>query len=170
MKNTLSSTRGRLGLITSVVALLALVGVACQPVQPPGVDPWNPTGVLDSVVGAKGEVRVTGWASQWDLHVGPNAEMRDMGPVQIVVMVNGQWVKGTFPASKSRPDVDAAMIGISWNLRQANMGYGFDFTVPALRGEATVCVAALNQNLDVTGPLGIPGDHVLLGCRKVTVR
>jgi hypothetical protein len=158
----------RIGLTLSVVALLALLGAACRPVAAPGVEPWNPTGNLESVVGGSGEVRIIGWASQWDLFV--NDAVRDQGPVQIVVMVDGQWLKGTFPADNPRADVHWAL-GTSqlYQVMQEGMGYGFDFTVPAQPGEVTVCVVALNQNLDVLPFMAEAGDHVLLGCRTVTV-
>ena len=91
-----------------------------------------------------------------------------MGPVQIVAMVDGEWMKGAHPANLPRPDVDAAIVDMRlWNLRQGEMRYGFDFTVPAPRGQVTVCVVALNQNLDVAQGIG---EHVVLGCPTVSVR
>ncbi len=167
MRYLSSSKMRRIGLTLSVVALLALLGAACRPVQAPGVEPWNPTGNLESVVGVSGGVRITGWASQWDLFV--NDAWRDQGPVQIVAMVNGQWVKGAFPADDPRADVHW-VLGVNrlYQIMQDGMGYGFDFTVPAQSGEVTVCVVALNQNLDVF-PASEVGEHVLLGCRTVTV-
>ena len=93
--------------------------------------------------------------------------MRDQGPVLIAVLVDGEWAQGLFPADDPRPDVDRYMISrFLWNLRQKAMGYGFDITVPADRGEVGVCVSALNQNLDFLAGIG---DHVLLGCDTVTV-
>ncbi len=165
-----SSTRRRLSLAAAVLGLLALMGTACRPVQLPGVYPWDPTGSLESVVGGNGEVRVVGWASQWDLFVDGD-DARDQGPVQIVININGEWVEGAFPASDPRADVDTLLVAQGlWQIRQDAMGYGFDVTVPAAAGETTVCVAALNQNLDVLDALGPGiGDHVLLGCRTVTV-
>ena len=167
MRYSKTSKIRRIGLTLSVVALLALLGAACRPVQPPGVETGNPTGNLEAVVGGSGEVRIMGWASQWDLFI--NEAWRDQGPVQIVVMVDGQWVKGAFPADDPRADVHWAL-GTSqlYQVMQEGMGYGFDFTVPAQPGEVTVCVAALNQNLDVPW-VALSGDHVLLGCRTVTV-
>ena len=50
------------------------------------------------------------------------------------------------------------------------MGYGFDVTVPAPAGEASVCVAGINvfyAEWDGVHP-GL-GDHVLFDCRRVTV-
>jgi hypothetical protein len=154
----------------AILAVVALVGSACRPVEPPGVAPWDPTGYLESVRGGRGTVTVTGWATQWDLHVGPNGAMRDQGPVLIAVLVDGEWAQGLFPADEPRPDVDRVVIRTAWNLRQPNMGYGFDITVPADPGKTGVCVSALNQNLDVLDKIfeGV-GDHVLLGCRTVTV-
>ena len=159
--------RGRhISLVVAMLAVVALVGTACRPVQAPGVTPWDPTGVLESVEGGRGAVTVTGWATQWDLHVGPGDAMRDQGPVLIAVLVDGEWAQGLFPADDPRPDVDRYMISrFLWNLRQKAMGYGFDITVPADRGEVGVCVSALNQNLDFLAGIG---DHVLLGCDTVT--
>ena len=155
------------GTVVGVVmlAVLALVGSACRPVQPPGVAPWDPTGVLESVEADGDTITVTGWATQWDLHVGPEGAMRDQGPVLIAVLVDGEWVKGLFPADEPRPDVDRYLVSRRlWNLRQDAMGYGFEITFPAHRGEIGVCVGALNQNLDVVGDIG---DHVVLGCDAV---
>ena len=168
MRNPNSRTARRVGAVLSLVALLALVGAACQPVKPPGQDVFNPTGNLESVVGGSAEVRISGWASQWDLFV--NDAPRDQGPVQIVVNLNGKWVKGTFPADDPRMDVHW-FLGVNGfgPIMQEDMGYGFDFTVPAEPGRATVCVAAINQNLDLELVRSVGGDHVLLGCRTVTV-
>ena len=168
MRKMLGSTRGRFGVILGIVALLALVGASCRPVQAPGVEIQNPTGRLEAVVGGSGVVRVTGWASQWDLFV--DGAFRDQGPVLVVVNVNGQWVKGAFPADDTRTDVHW-WLGVAGfqQIMQDDMGYGFDVTVPAPKGSATVCVAALNQNLDLEIVRQIGGDHVLLGCRTVTV-
>lgn len=151
----------------AILAVVALVSSACRPVAPPGVHPWDPTGVLESVEGGRGSVTVTGWATQWDVHVGPIGGTHDKGPVLIAVLVDGEWAKGLFPADDLRRDVDRYIVSkFLWDLRQPAMGYGFDITVPADRGETGVCVSALNQNLDVFGEIG---DHVLLGCRSVTV-
>ena len=48
--------------------------------------------------------------------------------------------------------------------RQPNNAYGFDVTVDASPGTQVLCVAALNPDYGNFG-----GDHVLLGCRRVTV-
>ncbi len=110
---------------------------------------------------------VTGWATQWDVHAGPMGGANDKGPILIAVLVDGEWAKGLFPADDLRRDVDRYMVSkFLWDLRQPAMGYGFDITVPAERGETGVCVSALNQSLDVWGDVG---DHVLLGCDTVTV-
>lgn len=168
MRNPNSSRLRRLGAVLSLVGLLTLVGAACKEVQPPGQDVFSPTGSLDLVAGGTGEVRVAGWASQWDLFV--DGASRDQGPVQIVVNLNGTWVKGAVPADGRRMDVHW-VLGVNGfgPIMQKDMGYGFDFTVPAPSGRATVCVAAINQNLDLELVRAVGGDHVLLGCRTVTV-
>jgi len=168
MRHVTSNTKGRFGVIVALVALLALLGAACRPVQAPGVEPLDPTGRLESVIGGSGQVRVTGWASQWDLYV--DGAWRDQGPVLVVVNVNGQWVTGAFPADDTRTDVHW-WLGVAGfpNIMQDDMGYGFDVTVPAPKGSATVCVAAINQNLDLELVRLAGGDHVLLGCETVTV-
>jgi hypothetical protein len=146
-----------------MLAVIALVGSACHPVRPPGEYIDDPTGYLESVHGGRGSVTVTGWATQWDAFVG--SRLDDRGPIAIAVLVDGEWAKGLFPADDPRPDVDRYLISKRlWSLRQTAIGYGFDITVPADRGETGVCVAALNQ-------YGVSGlrDHVLLGCRTVTV-
>ena len=71
------SFRARLRLAVAILAVVALVSSACRPVAPPGVHPWDPTGVLESVDGGRGSVTVTGWATQWDVHVGPIGGTRD---------------------------------------------------------------------------------------------
>ncbi len=156
----------------AILAVMALLGSACHLVQRPGEYPPDPTGVLESVRGGRGTVTVTGWATQWDLFVDgvdtdrPVAD--DRGPILIAVLVDGEWARGLFPADDPRPDVDRYLVSrLMWSLRQKAMGYGFEITVPAERGKTGVCVAALNQ-YPVPGPFGL-GDHVLLGCRTVTV-
>jgi hypothetical protein len=138
----------------------------------------DPTGYLESVEGGRGNVTVTGWATQWDIYLerpDQSPILDDRGPIRIVVLVDGEWAKGVFPADVPRPDVDRYLISkFLWSIRQQAMGYGFDVTVPADRGETGVCVVALNQ-YPVTDPLVLrehsigQGDHVVLGCRTVTV-
>ena len=173
MTRKLSLRRGSLFVAATILALLALFGTACRAVQPPGVEPQDPTGVLDFVAGGNDEVRIAGWATQWVPWGDPPNLQR---PAQIVVMLNGEWLTGAVAATNPRPDVQQYL----WDIRrlgpmmQPNAGYGFDFTKPAPKGEATVCVVALNQCMDEWGPYGAwggsgPPEHVLLGCRTVTV-
>ena len=83
--------------------------------------PADPTGYVDVVTAGRGEVRVQGWASQWDLFV--DGAWRDQGPVQITLFMNGRWVDGTFPADKPRSDVDAALVSqLLWQIRQPEHG------------------------------------------------
>jgi hypothetical protein len=131
----------------------------------------NPTGVLDSVAGGAGEIRVSGWASEFANFGGMPT------PTRIVVLVGSTWVPQVFVADRARPDVAVALHSIGqdgyiigfldgrYQLRPDNP-YGFDLTVPAEAGEATVCVTALNQFRDA---LNTYHEHVLLGCRTVTV-
>lgn len=173
MVRKLSLGRGHLVLSAAIVALLALFGTACRAVAPPGAEPQDPTGYLDLVEGGNDQVRIAGWATQW----APFGDsMNRQRPALIVVMVNGEWVQGAVAATDPRPDVQQFL----WDIRllgpmmQPNAGYGFDFTKPAPEGEATVCVVALNQFMDFWGPFGGwggsgPPEHVLLGCRTVTV-
>ena len=166
LRTTKSSRTRRLALATAVtVGLLALLGSACQPVRPFWEAPQNPTGSLDLVEGGKGQVRVAGWATQFSTG--------QQKATQIVVLVGDQWAQGAVPASNPRPDVEALWAGNAFlgPFRQPNMGYGFDFTKPAAKGEVMVCVVALNPFMGEPGPFpnSPVRDHVLLGCRTVTV-
>lgn len=147
-------------------ALLVIVAMfaaaACEIVEfPPSRSEINPTGVLDSVTGGDGEVRVTGWASEFANF----AAVSD--PTRIMVMVDGNWVPEAFVADRARPDVTSALISID-QLGYVRPGdrYGFDITVPAGSGDMAVCVVALNQWRD---ELNTAFEHVLLGCEAVTV-
>ncbi len=144
-----------------VVAFGALIAAACQPVDWPPGSGADPTGVLDSVSGGEGTVRVTGWA----------AEFANFGvmwpPTKIAVMVNGSWVAQVFEADAPRPDVTAALLAVGHpGFVRPGDPYGFDITVPAESGQVTVCVVALNQFRDA---LNTNHEHALLGCRTVTV-
>ena len=170
MMNRGTST-GSTGVRAAVMmfAVTALVTVsACQPVRSPRESGVNPTGSLDLVDGGKGEVRVAGWATQYP----PEGDSARQRPTPIVVMVDGRWVDGATAATDGRPDVDAYLVGdglLQW--RQPGMGYGFDITAAAPAGEVSVCVVAVNPFMDFWGPVAWTGptDHVLLGCRTVTV-
>ena len=144
------------------LALATLMAGACQPVHwPPVPGEVNPTGVLDSVSGDEGTVRVTGWV----------AEFADFGvlwpPTKIMLMVNGEWVPQAFEANAPRPDVTVALRALALDgFTRPGDPYGFDITVPADPGEVTVCVVAVNQFRDA---INTNHDHVLMGCRTVTV-
>ncbi len=161
----------RRGVVAAVVALMALSGAACRLVQPPGVEPQDPTGGLELVEGGEGQVRVAGWATQYP-PAGDNGQQRT---TQIVVLVEGQWAPGAVPADDPRPDIEAVLVATGLlQFRQPDMGYGFDVTKPAPEGDVTVCVIALNQFIAEWGPYGAwggsgPPEHVLLGCRTVEV-
>ena len=153
----------------TIIASLALAFTACTPVAPLGSGPLaNPQGVLDSVVAGNGSITIRGWAANGP--VGPNAQ--PAGPTNIVVMVNGDWVAQAFQTDQARPDVDQAILNVVTStgnvgllqFRQPGNAYGFDFAVTAAPGAASVCVVALNSDYGNFG-----GDHVLLGCRDVTV-
>lgn len=131
----------RIAGLTALVAS-ALIAVSCRVAPPPGTSS-TPSGRLDAVRGGAGVVEIDGWTSDWDT----------TSSIRIVVMINGQWVKGVFDANKPRPDVDAAFG------RGAN--FGFRETIPAPTGKATVCVVALN--------VGAGEDSLLEPCRDAEV-
>ena len=170
MLRTSKPLNRRIGVIVVAAALLALLATACQPVQDPWQAPQNPTGSLDLVQGGDGEVRVAGWATQRPPF--GDAGLYPQRTTQIVVWIDGRWAQGAVPAVNPRPDVEAMLVAnrlMMW--RQPNQGYGFDSTKPADPGEVTVCVAAINAFMADWGPWASTGpvDHVLLGCRTVTV-
>lgn len=153
----------------AIVVIFALAFLACTPVAPLGSGPMaNPQGVLDSATAGSGSISISGWAANGP--VGPNAQ--PAGPTNIVVMVNGTWVAQAFRTAAARPDVDQAILNVATStsnatllgFRQPGNAYGFDFTVTAAPGATSVCVVALNSDWGNFG-----GDHVLLGCRDVTV-
>lgn len=131
----------RLAGLTVLVAA-SLIAVSCRVAPPPGTSS-TPSGRLDAVSGVEGGVVISGWASDWDT----------LAPIKVVVMINGQWVKGVFDANKARPDVGAAF-GRGDN-------FGFHETIPAPAGKATVCVVALN--------VGAGEDSLLEPCRDAQV-
>ena len=101
---------------------------------------------------------------------------------QVAVLLDTAWVPALYPANLGRPDVDQAISDIAaaqlradlaagrlrepsvLAYRDANGLYGFDFTLQVEPGEHTVCVAVLNADWG-----NFFGQHVLLGCRTVTV-
>ncbi len=152
----------RSAVLLALLATGALFAAACQPVSwPPDVGEVNPTGVLDSVSGGEGKVRVTGWVTEF-----ANFGV-DWPPTKVVLMINGEWVAQVFVANAARPDVTAALYALSLDgYVHPGHPYGFDITVPVEAGEVTVCVVALNQFRD---EINTRHEHVLLGCGKVTV-
>jgi hypothetical protein len=174
------TTRRRIRLLSLAVAVLALLGAACHPTASLD-DPFgtaDPRGSLELVEGAKGSIRVAGWAS----HGFVGDAWQPVGQPQIAVLVDTTWVPALFPANLPRPDVDQAISDIATAqiqtdlaagrlrtpsvlaYRDANGLYGFDSTVRAGPGEHTVCVVVLNADWG-----NFFGEHVLLGCRTVTV-
>ncbi len=115
-----------------------------------------------------GSVTISGWAANGP--VGPYAQ--PAGPNNIVVMVDGDWVAQASKSDQARPDVDQAILDVTTSNRNATLlgfrqpgnAYGFDFTVKAAPGATSVCVVALNSDWG-----NFFGEHVLLGCRTVTV-
>lgn len=149
-------------LLVLVVALGVLLSAACEPVDwPPDPGEVDPTGVLDAVSGGDGTVRVAGWATEF-----ANFGV-DWPPTKIMLTVNGGWMAQAFEANAPRPDVTAALyaLGLDGFVHPGDP-YGFDIAVPAAAGQVTVCVVALNQFRD---ELNTDHEHVLLGCRTVTV-
>lgn len=169
--------------LLALVALLALAGAACQPVAPLGAGSYaDPVGSLDRVTGGPGTVRVTGWAAEWyhvpqdqwewQYHNSAMGPQHGPAPTKIAVMVDGRWVPELFVADAARPDVDRAFLATGeTDYRRPGSPYGFDATVPADHGKVSVCVVALNTMYRMATPENwhTGGDHVLLGCRTVTV-
>ena len=100
----------------------------------------------------------------------------------IVAVLNGQWVTRSFTAGGARPDVGAVFDSTSAlaMFRQPGHTYGFDFTLAAPPGPATVCVGAVNSafphlvvSLDDAIARGIHpsarSDHSFIGCGSTTV-
>lgn len=167
-------------LVAAIV--VALIGTGCHPVGTGGPSaPNHPVGVLESVTGGSGTVRVTGWATDnWDTwYLGPPAGPRR--PATVVVVLNGQWVSQAFTASGPRPDVGALLARFSLpEFTQPGDTYGFDFTLPAPPGPATVCVGAINSSyphLVMSAEeaaargigLGMYADHSFIACNSTTV-
>lgn len=174
----MSSHKARRPTWALVASALAVALVpACIPAPPPGTSS-SPSGRLDTIQPTAwgGSVRVTGWAADWDT----------TDPVDLAVMVNGQWVLPpvnlgiryarelpAFSAQQYRPDVNAAFgigdnHGFDIEIDLARPGYGQDIdfegkpvTVPnPYLGPVTVCVAALNKGI---------GANTLLGCDNTTI-
>lgn len=167
-------------LLVTVVAL-AVVGASCHPVGQGGPSsPNHPIGVLDSVTGGKGTVRVTGWAADnWE-GLGPSAGPR--APATVVAVLNGSWVPQAFRAGAARPDVGAVFASTSAlaRFRQGGDTYGFDLTLAAPPGPATLCVGAVNsafphlvmseEDADLRGlHPSARADHSFIGCASTTV-
>jgi hypothetical protein len=111
----------------------------CLPGQPAAHDPF---GSVDIITGGDGNVRVAGWAIDWDT----------TGPVEMHVYVDGVGTGGIM-ADKERSDVgDVYPVYGDF--------HGFDATVPAAPGARDVCVFAINQQA---------GTNILLSCRRVLI-
>lgn len=171
-------TRRRQVLLAAVVAVLAMLALACQPVASYGQgNLYSPIGVLDAVSVAPGGVQMTGWAAEFAGDT--SRRLHGPEPTRIMVMVNSEWVPKAFLADKPRPDVDAMFVanpihdqwGTYLPYRRPGALYGFDIKVPTDTGAVTVCVVAVDTMYPISGPenFDIGGDHALLGCRTVTV-
>jgi hypothetical protein len=169
MHNPNSRRVGR-GLLAALVAAIVMLGTACQPVPPIGQNMFIPVGWLDSVTGSAGEVRVSGWAAEWNRFIDETWVVPE--PTKIMVMVNGNWVLQIFRTDTPRLDVQQVFIDQAlWGyvVGRPDADYGFDITVPAPAGQASVCVVALDQWRWLGFPLSAASDDVVLGCRTVTV-
>jgi hypothetical protein len=111
--------------------------IACRVVQVPG---GAPIGMLDTVVGGAGSVRVAGWAIDPDV----------ASPIVVHVYVDG--VSRPFPADDLRDDLTAA-------LGPYGGAHGFAADLQVGPGPHDVCVYALDS---------AQGVNALLGCRRVT--
>jgi hypothetical protein len=103
-----------------------------------------PTGQLEDVTVAPGEVRIEGWA------VDPDT----VDPIRVQVYVDGAYHSSPL-ANGDRPDIAAARPG-------SGAAHGLDVTLPLASGERNVCLVAKNV-------LSGRPSHVPLGCRTVTV-
>jgi hypothetical protein len=103
----------------------------------------NPLGVVDSVVGQAGAVSVAGWSFDPE---DPSI------PLETHVYI-GMAGTNLGPTAVDRPDVNAA---------EGTTGkHGFASVIPTdLRGDVTVCIAAINI---------AAGDNEWLACKTVTV-
>lgn len=118
-----------------------------------GANQWrayrvNPVGVVDTVAGAKGVVRVAGWSFD------PNDPSVPLS-THIYLNQPGGTAKGTNAGLTDllRNDVNSSQ-GSTGN-------HGFNVTIPtALRGQVDVCVAAINIGT---------GDNEWIGCKSTTV-
>ncbi len=127
-----------LGVLLMAFMALALVAAACHSVGTGGPSaPNHPIGVLESVSGLNGTVRVTGWATDnWSgLGNGLVAPAGPRVPATVVAVLNGSWVPSAFTAAGVRPDVGAILDSNSVfaRYRQPGNAYGFDFTHRATR-------------------------------------
>ncbi|MDQ2651250.1 MAG: hypothetical protein M3Z03_17065, partial [Actinomycetota bacterium] len=98
----------------------------CQP------DVHIPKGAVETVEGAKGRVRITGWVHDPDV----------ADPIQATVLVDGTEVK-TIAAADQRPEL--AERGLA-------TAHGFDLTVQAAEGVREICVRGVNVGQGSTSP------------------
>lgn len=130
-----STARMSIGIIA--IAATAMLLASCRPAPAPGTSS-SPSGYLDSVVRDESNIRVQGWASDWNTRESIN----------VVFMVNGVWAMGFFKANTARPDLERKYS------RGANFGFDEILRVPGV-GLATVCAVAINVGR---------GENTLLGC------
>ena len=117
--------------------------LGCRQVDVPAVVSRPPIGFIDSLVPVSGGAVMSGWALDPD---GP-------APLAMLYSVDGAWALG--PADIPRADIGAAF-------PDAGPNHGFSTRFDLTPGAHTVCAAALDG--------GGGTNHVLLGCRSVTVR
>ncbi len=123
------------------------------PVHVTGANQWrayrvNPVGVVDTVQGGAGVVRVAGWSFD------PNDPAVPL-VTHIYLNQAGGTPQGTNAGltDGSRPDVNSS--------QGATGNHGFNVTIPTtLRGNVDVCVAAINIGA---------GDNEWIGCKTVNV-
>jgi hypothetical protein len=113
--------------------------IGCRSVAVQGGDP---IGNFEQVVPGVGTAQVQGWALDADT----------VGPVDVHVYVDGQWVAAG-KADRPRPDVGDAFPSMG-------AAHGFVLDVPVRPGRHQVCVYAINVGSGSANPE--------LGCRTVT--
>jgi hypothetical protein len=117
------------------------VAIGCKTVSMPAAA-YDPTGAMDPVGVAPGELTVQGWA--FDPEV-PTT------PIRVHVYVDGRGI--SLAADLPRPDVASAY-------PEAGAAHGYRTTVPVTSGSHTVCAYAINVGAGTGNPT--------LGCQTVT--
>jgi hypothetical protein len=117
------------------------VSLGCRTVT---IAPTSPFGNYENLGAATpGRITLSGWT------IDPS----NSAPIRIVVRVNGV-ISGRWVANAPRPDVGSAYPAFG-------SAHGFNVSLAAARGTATVCVTAINVG---------SGSNQSLGCRTVEVR